>query len=235
MLGVVDNRVVLVKKQPGDRSQLWRMNNEKQLEHEGSSPPSEPGKAGQQRLVLDLEKPPQPMSYVNLTVAPINPQRKSTQTWKFTEDGRLMCNFSNLCVQARGGFYGLRPGVDAVLGMIVTEAKSLNRLGVPFEQAIERQKLRPGSGCLSVRFMMDGPIKTIEIKDVKSMTNVSLEFDPAWKHVSRNIPKSNTLQGTQTMMSKSVSELYVSLLVHLAFFSTYFYGLSVKQFEILIF
>lgn len=209
VLGVIDKRVVLVKKQPGDRSQLWRMNNEKQLEHEGSSPPSEPGKPGQQRLILDLERPPQPMSYVNLIVAPINPQRKSTQTWKFTEEGRLMCDFSNLCVQARGGFYGLRPGVDAVLGMIVNEAKVVNRLGVPFEQAIERQKLRPGSGCLAVKFMMDGPIKTIEIKDVRS--NVSLEFDPAWKHVSRNIPNSNTLQGTQTMMSKSVSELNVSI------------------------
>uniref|UniRef100_A0A336MDN8 CSON015545 protein n=1 Tax=Culicoides sonorensis TaxID=179676 RepID=A0A336MDN8_CULSO len=211
VLGVVDKRVVLVRKQPGDRSQLWRMNNEKQLEHEGSSPPAEPGKPGQQRLVLDLERPPQPMGYVNLIVAPSNPQRRFTQTWNFTEDGRLMCEHSNLCVQARGGFYGLRPGVDACLGMIVCDSKVFNNMGVPFEQAIERQKLRPGSGCLSVKFKMDGPIKTIEIKDVKQMTNASLEFDPSWKHVSQNIPNSNTLQGTETITSKSVSELHVNV------------------------
>lgn len=211
VLGVMDKRVVLVKKQPGDRSQLWRMNNEKQLEHEGSSPPAEPGKPGQQRLVLDLERPPQPLGYVNLIVSPANPQRRFTQTWNFTEDGRLMCEHSNMCVQARGGFYGLRPGVEAVLGMIVSDSKVFNKFGVPFEQAIERQKLRPGSGCLSVRFKMDGPIKTIEVKDVKSMSNATLDFDPSWKHVSQNIPNSNTLQGTETLTSKSVSELHVSL------------------------
>ena len=151
-----------MKKEPGDRAQLWRMNNEKQLEHEGSSPPSEPGKKST-RFVLDLDKPPQPLKLINLVVRPANKQRKSTQTWYFTEEGRLMCEHSNMCVQPAGGFFKLRLGSEAVLGMIAKDTKIMNTKGVPFEQAIERQKLRPGSGCLAVEFKMDGPIKTLQI------------------------------------------------------------------------
>lgn len=192
VLGVVDNRVILTKKKPSDRSQLWRMNHEKQLEHEGSSPPTEPGNKSP-RFVLDLEKPPQPNNSNKLVVRPANKQRKITQTWNFTEDGRLMCAHSNMCVQARGGFYGLQVGSDAVLGMIVNDSKTVNKLGVPFEQAIERQKLRPGSGCLSIAFRMDGPIKTAEIRDVKSFSNKPLAIDPAWKHVSHISSNNNSI------------------------------------------
>lgn len=188
VLGVVGNRVVLVKKQPGDRSQLWRMNNEKQLEHEGSSPPTEPGK-NSQRFVLDLEKPPQPLQQNQLVVRPANYQRRSTQTWYFTEEGRLMCEHTNMCVQPRNGFFGLKNGTDAVLALIVRDSKIINSIGVPFEQAIERQKLRPGSGCLSLLFRMDGPIKTLQIKDVKSsISEQSLSVDPIWRHVSHILP-----------------------------------------------
>lgn len=84
VLGVIGNRIVLTKKQAGDRSQLWRMNLEKQLEHEGSSPPTEPGKKSL-RFVLDLERPPQPLQQIPLVLRPANNQRKSTQTWYFTE------------------------------------------------------------------------------------------------------------------------------------------------------
>lgn len=133
VLGVKDHRVYLMQKEPGDRSQLWRMNNEKQLEHEGSSPPSEPGKKST-RFVLDLEKPPQPLKLINLVVRPANKQHKSTQTWYFTEEGRLMCEHSNMCVQPAGGFYKLRNGSEAVLGMIVRDTKIMNNKGVPFEQ-----------------------------------------------------------------------------------------------------
>lgn len=102
VLTVVDGgRVILARKQAGDRSQLWRMNQEKQLEHEGSSPPTEPGKKpiSQPRYVLDLEKAPQPRQNINLVVRPANRQRNSTQSWHFTEEGRLMCEHSNMCVQ----------------------------------------------------------------------------------------------------------------------------------------
>lgn len=210
VLSVCDGgRVVLARKQPGDRAQLWRMNKDKQLEHEGSSPPTEPGQrsaggasAGSStatasplpRLVLDLERAPQPMKEIPLVVRAAHRQRRSTQTWHFTAEGRLMCEHSNLCVQARGGFFGLCEGSEAVLGMIVSDTHVITERLVPLEQAIERQKLRPGSGFLSVAVSMDGPIKTIQIKDIKSLTTspIRLALDPTWHHVSHLLPHPRT-------------------------------------------
>uniref|UniRef100_A0A1B0D2C6 Uncharacterized protein n=1 Tax=Phlebotomus papatasi TaxID=29031 RepID=A0A1B0D2C6_PHLPP len=214
VLGVVDGRVLLVRKRPGDRSQLWRMNQDKQLEHEGSSPPTEPGKRATvvQRFVLDLDGPPRPMSYVNLVVRPIDIRRKSTQTWRFTEEGRLMCEHSNMCVQPKNGFFGLRPGSEAVLGMIVSDTHVITESLVPLEQAIERQKMRPGSGCLSVVVTMDGPIRTVRIRDVNSRSNSCLAIDPAWKHVSHIIPHfSNSTGGSDSPDKTPIEEFHIYL------------------------
>lgn len=108
-----NNQVILAHKRHGQRSQLWRMTTTGQLQHEGSSPPSHPH---QQRssaniLVLDIEGPaPQPSSYSRLVLRKPDPRRKSTQTWRFTDEGRLCCAHYNMCVQAQDGFFGLRPG-----------------------------------------------------------------------------------------------------------------------------
>lgn len=221
VLTVVDRRVLLARKQAGDRSQLWRMNKEKQLEHEGSSPPTEPGRknsSSSPRYVLDLERAPQPQNFTGLVVRAANPQRKSTQTWYFTEEGRLMCEHSNMCVQTRDGLFNFRPGSDAVLGMIVSPMPTYtyNESLVPVEQAIERQKLRPGSGFLSIVVSMDGPIKTIQIKDIKSLASASLTLDPTWKHVSHLLPHiseipNNNNDDLSTNVTKSLSELHVDL------------------------
>lgn len=203
VLTVCDGRVFLARKQQGNRSQLWRMNQEKQLEHEGSSPPTEPGRKPSMspRLVLDLEKAPQPMQYIALVVRPANKQRYSTQTWNFTEEGRLMCEHSNMCVQARGGVFGLRPGSEAVLGMIVSDTHMITESLVPLEQAIRRDKLRPGSGFLSVSVCMDGPIKTIQIRDIKATAPVGLTLDPTWKHVSNMLTAENTISALTSPVS----------------------------------
>lgn len=113
VLDVVNqNQVVLARKCPGQRSQLWRMTTTGQLQHEGSSPPSHPH---QQRsdniLVLDIEGlAPHPSSYTRLMLRRPDPRRRSTQTWRFTDEGRLCCAHYNMCVQAQDGFFGLRPG-----------------------------------------------------------------------------------------------------------------------------
>lgn len=218
VLTVIDGRVYLAKKQQGNRAQLWRMNQDKQLEHEGSSPPTEPGKkpASAPRLVLDLEKAPQPMNYTPLVVRPANKQRRSTQTWYFTEEGRLMCEHSNMCVQARGGIFGLRPNSEAVLGMVVSDRHNITETLVPLEQAIRREKLRPGSGYLSVSVCMDGPIKTIRIKDVKSTESVALALDPSWKHVSNMLisnDNSNTsiVHNSGNEVDNRFGELHINL------------------------
>ncbi|XP_059608662.1 intermembrane lipid transfer protein Vps13D [Phlebotomus argentipes] len=214
VLGVMDGRVLLMKKRPGDRAQLWRMNQDKQLEHEGSSPPTEPGKRATvlQRFVLDLDGPPRPMSYVNLVVRPIDVRRRSTQTWRFTEEGRLMCEHSNMCVQPKNGLFGLMPRAEAVLGMIVSDTHVITESLVPLEQAIERQKMRPGSGCLSVVVTMDGPIRTVRIRDVNSRSNSTLASDPAWKHVSHVIPHfSSAFSGTDSGDKTPIDEFHVYL------------------------
>ncbi|ESO90417.1 hypothetical protein LOTGIDRAFT_175825, partial [Lottia gigantea] len=72
----------------------------------------------------------------------------------------------------------------AVLGPCHTETTSnipgspphLPVLGVPPHKMISRQKLRPGSGCLSVKVVMDGPIRVLEIADRQSTEIVHCEL-----------------------------------------------------------
>lgn len=99
VLGVYDKKVIIMEKNSGDRSQLWLMNSNGQLEHEGSTPPIQSNEGSAVRLVLDLEKPPNPTEFTPLVVRTPNKQRVTTQTWRF-ENGRLMCH-ANMCVQVR--------------------------------------------------------------------------------------------------------------------------------------
>lgn len=215
VLTVVDGRVYVAKKQQGNRAQLWRMNQERQLEHEGSSPPIEPGRKvnSSHRLVLDLEKAPQPKNYIPLVVRPANKQRKSTQTWNFTVDGRLMCEHSNMCVQAHGSIFALQPGNEVVLGMIVNDKHVIRDGLVPIEQQIRREKLRAGSGYLSVSICMDGPIKNVRIRDVKSTEPIILASDPAWKHVSNILSPNNQLAPSRDANhdNSGLVEFYVNI------------------------
>lgn len=61
--------------------------------------------------VLDIEGPaPRPARYERLALRRPDPRRRSTQTWKFAPDGRLVCAHNGVCVQAKDGLFGLRPG-----------------------------------------------------------------------------------------------------------------------------
>lgn len=90
------------------RSQLWRVNADGLIEHEGSSPPREPRKpaAHGSSLVLDIAgSGPQPAQYTPLMLRKPDKRRASTQHWDFTPDGRLKCEkLDNLYVQAKDGF-----------------------------------------------------------------------------------------------------------------------------------
>lgn len=177
-------RVVLSRKQFGARSQLWRMTSEGQLQHEGSSPP----KAPQDKiLVLDISTPaPQPSQYVNLILRRPDKRRTSTQTWRFTEDGRLCCVHNNMCVQAKDGFFGLRRGSEAVLGPPQPVCYQVTEQGIPFEQAVTRQRLRPGSGFLAVRVLTDGPTRVLQISDVRDSRMVAILEENDWVHIAVN-------------------------------------------------
>ncbi|XP_071050524.1 intermembrane lipid transfer protein Vps13D isoform X2 [Onthophagus taurus] len=161
--------VILARKQQGQRSQLWRMTSLGQLQHEGSSPPSDPLQPKSGNIyVLDIEGPaPQPSCYTRLCLRRTDPRRKSTQTWRFTEEGRLCCAHNNMCVQAQDGFFGLRQGNSAVLGLPQPVCHRTMQNGVPLEQAVSRQRMRPGSGFLDVEISTDGPTKVLSISDKK--------------------------------------------------------------------
>ena len=108
VLDVEGARVFLAPKQAARRSQLWRMTPTGMLQHEGSSPPQERRKTPtdlKNCLVLDIKGPAvQPSTYVPLMLRKPDERRKLTQTWRFTEDGKLMSAHNGLFVQAKDGF-----------------------------------------------------------------------------------------------------------------------------------
>lgn len=82
----------------------------------GSSPPRDKhSKASDTIFVLDIAgTAPQPFTYCALALRKPDPRRRSTQTWRFTDDGRLCCAHKNMCVQSKDGFMGLYEGWDVV-------------------------------------------------------------------------------------------------------------------------
>ncbi|KAE8593143.1 hypothetical protein XENTR_v10019000 [Xenopus tropicalis] len=162
-------RVVLKKKEPGKRSQLWRMTGTGMLCHEGSSAPHNPNKPQSTRsldssLVLDIAglAAVTDNKYEPLMLRKPDHRRSTTQTWCF-RDGKLTCSLHGLVVQARNGTSGLYDGAEVVLG----PDASLDLLGsVPKEQQFINQKMRPGSGVLSVRVIPDGPTRVLQITDL---------------------------------------------------------------------
>ena len=71
-------------------------------------------------LVLDIAGPAdKPDPFAPLVLRKPDPKRFTTQTWRFSEDGRLCCQYSGnsgLYVQAKEGCLGLGAGQDLVLG-----------------------------------------------------------------------------------------------------------------------
>lgn len=76
-------------------------------------------------------------------------------------------------------------GCNAVLGRVVNSSKHKDI--VPIYQHLVTQKLRPGSGQLEILTKMDGPIRTVQICDIKLKTNeIILAPDLMWSHASFN-------------------------------------------------
>ncbi|CAM9137825.1 unnamed protein product [Lampetra planeri] len=156
-------RVVLKKKEPGKRSQLWRMTGGGMLCHEGSSPPQ--SKPAQPRplessLVLDIAglAAVSDNSFEPLMLRRPDSRRSTTQTWYFSS-GKLTCGLPRLVVQVKEGVSGLYDGAEVVLG----PDSGLMEPGP--EQQFVNQKMRPGSGVLSVQVLPDGPTRVLQISD----------------------------------------------------------------------
>uniref|UniRef100_A0A3Q2P4M1 Vacuolar protein sorting 13 homolog D n=1 Tax=Fundulus heteroclitus TaxID=8078 RepID=A0A3Q2P4M1_FUNHE len=145
--------------EPGKRSQLWRMTGTGMLCHEGSSPPQ--SKPAQPRpldtsLVLDIAG----LAAVSDNFEPLmlrrpDSRRSTTQTWYFSS-GMLTCGLPRLVVQVKRGVAGLYDGAEVVLG----PDSGLEQPGP--EQQFINQKMRPGSGVLSVQVLPDGPTRVLQ-------------------------------------------------------------------------
>ncbi|KAK3881484.1 hypothetical protein Pcinc_014068 [Petrolisthes cinctipes] len=227
-------RVRLGRKEAGRRSQLWRMTTTGMLQHEGSSPPHDPtSKKPQKRsniLVLDIAGPgPQPNEYVPLMLRKPDDRRSLTQTWRFTDDGRLCCKHYNMFVQAKDGFLGLQPDAggswqlwnDVVLGPPQLVQYGTMSNGVPVEQAVSRQRLRPGSGLLAIRVVTDGPTRVLQVTDVhsKNTSLVARTESGDWVSVTEEggtttIKKTSGGTGHQSSQDITLHEVQMHLRLH---------------------
>ncbi|XP_071113916.1 intermembrane lipid transfer protein VPS13D-like [Haliotis cracherodii] len=182
---VHNNNLVFKRQENGKRSQLWRMTSSGMLEHEGSMPPRDPQKKSTTTpspgLVLDIgDIAPQPGRCVPLVLKKPDLRRKSTQTWRFTEDGRLCCSAGTLCVQSIDGVRGLQDGAIAVLGPWQSQGESEASTPTPPHMQISRSKLRPGSGVLVIRATMEGPIRVLQISD-RQQTSLTKRTIGEWE------------------------------------------------------
>ena len=59
----------------------------------------------------------------------------------------------------------------AILGAIAMlgpgPADSTDTANIPLHMLVSSQKLHPGSGCLTVRVQMDGPVRVLQIADIR--------------------------------------------------------------------
>ncbi|XP_067166990.1 intermembrane lipid transfer protein VPS13D isoform X1 [Apteryx mantelli] len=200
-------RVVLKKKEPGKRSQLWRMTGTGMLCHEGSSVPHNPHKPSSPRsvdssMILDIAglAAVTDNRYEPLMLRKPDRRRSTTQTWSF-RDGKLTCGIHGLVVQAKGGIRGLYDGAEVVLG----PDTSLELLGpVPPEQQFINQKMRPGSGVLAVRVIPDGPTRVLQITDFNQRRNdrLSCEGDelPVTEQDLRKLKNPDTEQELEVLV-----------------------------------
>lgn len=63
-----------------------------------------------------------------------------------------------LLLQVKGGASGLYDGAEVVLG------PTQGLLDLPPEQQFINQKMRPGSGILSVQVLPDGPTRVLQVR-----------------------------------------------------------------------
>ncbi|XP_071476556.1 intermembrane lipid transfer protein VPS13D-like [Diadema antillarum] len=163
-----DSPVVLRKKEPGRRSQLWRMTSTGMLQNEAFAAPRDPARRGSvtssNGLVLDISSATFTSGEeMTLKLRKQDERRQSTQTWYFGKDGRLRCHDSNHVVQPKYGIIGLKEGSPLILKP--GGRMDASQEDIPLEQVISRQKNLPGSGDLSVRVVADGPTRVLLIMD----------------------------------------------------------------------
>ncbi|XP_030278179.1 vacuolar protein sorting-associated protein 13D isoform X1 [Sparus aurata] len=192
-------RVILKKKEPGKRSQLWRMTGSGMLCHEGSSPPQ--SKPAQPRpldssLVLDIAglAAVSDNSFEPLMLRRPDSRRSTTQTWYFST-GMLTCGLPRLVVQVKGGLEGLCDGAEVVLG----PDSGLMEPGP--EQQFINQKMRPGSGVLSVQVLPDGPTRVLQVSDFNQRRMIPSSPSTEQDRSKEDVKKRETEQELEVLVN----------------------------------
>ncbi|CAN7986722.1 unnamed protein product [Ixodes hexagonus] len=210
---VVINKKASTSSELGKRSQLWRMTSMGMLQHEGSSTPLDPrhGSESGRMLVLDIAGlGPEPKKQTELMLRKPDDRRRLTQTWRFLDDGRLCCQLPGMFVQPRDGFIGLRRGNDVVLGPPMPVSFVCMDNGIPLEQAVTNQKMRGGSGILSIRVIPRGPTIVLCVTDFRQKQLVPASTNMAGDKIK------DTKNDDQETHPEGAFGLELELKVHLA-------------------
>lgn len=80
--------------------------------------------------------------------------------------------------------YSYFSGNSVVLGLPITYTRISTSRGVAIQQAVGWQRLRPGSGFLSVEIIMDGPTRVLVIKDTKEKNLYATSDDREWGRIA---------------------------------------------------
>lgn len=77
-------------------------------------------------------------------------------------------------------------GNAVVLGLPQPVCHRVTTTGIPLEQAVCKQLLRPGSGSLSVEVLSDGPTRVLSIRDSKDTRLYASSEERDWGNISIN-------------------------------------------------
>lgn len=91
--------------------------------------------------------------------------KKKTLLFNFYYTLLYLINFSIRYSQlvVKHVIIGVVVGSEVVLGPSTLAPQR----GVPLEQLVSRQRLRPGSGYLTVKVLTDGPTRVLQVTDIK--------------------------------------------------------------------
>lgn len=87
----------------------------------------------------------------------------------------------------------------------------LTDTGIPIEQAISRQRLRPGSGILTVSVTMDGPTRVLSIKDVKDSRIYATPDEREWSSISAKQRPNLTIDENEDEVDTKELQITVNL------------------------
>lgn len=156
---------------------------------------SRKSRSSSKTLVLDIERVRGDYGedYSALVLNQLDPKRTNSQTWYF-ESGMLKCCIPDFAVQGKDG---LRVDTLAILGRCSElDGESISRC------RISRQKLRPGSGVLSVRVYGIGPTQVVEVSDSQQ------DADESWIVVDRS-SHSNAINAMHDSAAKTFPTMEV--------------------------